>query len=187
MQKETLTAVERRNLYRALWHGMFLAIGMALTRPTTIIVAFISDLTGSQLWVGGLTTLLTVAGALPQIFVVCYIEPHLYKRPMLLVAIYLCIVSWGLLAILVHLLGRNNPTLFTWALVGLLAVFYAGGGLGGVPYTDIIGKIIPAHRRGAFFATREALVRPFAVGAALLALRAIPDPRHSAAQVASVS
>jgi MFS family permease len=169
MRNVRMIGEERRNLIGALWHGTFLALGMALTQPTTVIAAFIADLTGSLLWVGGLTTLLTVAGALPQIFVARFIEPRPYKRPILLIAIYLRVVSWGLLALLIFLSGAQNPIALIWALVGLLTVFYAGGGLGGVPYTDIIGKIIPAQRRGIFFSLREALSGPFAVGAALLA------------------
>jgi hypothetical protein len=59
-----LAAMERRNFISALWHGAFLALGTSLTQPTTVIAAFVADLTGSTVWVGGLSTVLTVAGAL---------------------------------------------------------------------------------------------------------------------------
>jgi hypothetical protein len=58
-----LAAMERRNFISALWHGAFLALGTSLTQPTTGIAAFVADLTGSTVWVGGLSTVLTVAGA----------------------------------------------------------------------------------------------------------------------------
>jgi len=170
------TAV-RRNFFAALWHGAFLALGTALTQPTTVIAAFVAGLTGSTVWVGGLLTVLTVAGALPQLFVARWIEPRPRKMPLLLLAIYLRTVSWGTLAWLIFTIGSAQPRLLAWALIGLLALFYAGGGLGGVPYTDIIGKIIPSNRRGAFFGGRQALAGPLAVGAALLA-------RHVLAEVA---
>jgi len=170
-------AVFRRNFFAALWHGAFLALGMALTQPTTVIAAFVADLTGSTVWVGGLSTVLTVAGTLPQLFVARWIEPCPRKMPFLLLAIYLRVASWGILAWLILTIGSDRPHLLAWALVGLLAIFYAGGGLGGVPYTDIIGKIIPTGRRGAFFGGRQALAGPLAVGAALLA-------RHVLAKVA---
>jgi MFS family permease len=167
----------RRNFVAALWHGAFLALGTALTQPTIVIAAFVADLTGSTVWVGGLSTVLTVAGALPQIFVARVVEPRPRKMPFLMLAIYLRVASWGLLAWLIHLIGVNHPNLLAWALVGLLAVFYASGGLGSVAYTDIIGKIIPQERRGAFFGGREALAGPLSVGAALIA-------RHVLARVA---
>jgi hypothetical protein len=171
----SLTSLEQRNFFSALWHGSFLALGMALTQPATVVAAFVADLTGSTIWVGGLATVLTLAGARPQLFVARWIEPRPYKMPYLMVAIYLRVASWGALAGLTYAIGASRPRLLAWVLVGLLAVFYAGGGLGGVPYTDIIGKIIPKERRGAFFGGRQALAGPLAVGAALLAQRLLAD------------
>jgi MFS family permease len=166
---KSLIGLERRNFFSALWHGAFLALGMALTQPMTVIAAFVADLTGSTIWVGGLSTVLMVASAMPQLFVARWIEPRPRKMPYLMLAIYLRAVSWGALAGLTYAIGASHPHLLAWVLVGLLAIFYAGGGLGGVPYTDIIGKIIPQERRGAFFGGRQALAGPLSVGAALLA------------------
>jgi MFS family permease len=168
-EARALTAPERRNFVGGLWHGAFLAVGMALTQPTTVIASFVAALTGSTVWVGGLSTVLTVAAALPQLFVARLVEPRPRKMPFLLLAIYLRVASWALLAWLIYAIGDSDPELLAWALVGLLAIFYAGGGLGNIPYTDIIGKVIPASRRGTFFGGKEALAGPLAVGAALLA------------------
>ena len=167
-QENGITKTERRNLIGGLWHGAFLALGMALTQPTTVIAAFVAELTGSTVWVGGLSTVLTVAAALPQLFVAHWIEPRATKKPYLLLAIYLRVASWAVLAVLVATIGAQRPDLLAWSLVGLLAVFYAGGGLGNIPYTDIIGKVIPASRRGTFFGGKQALAGPLSVGAALL-------------------
>jgi MFS family permease len=174
-EKKSLTKTERRNFFGGLWHGAFLAFGTSLTQPTTVIAAFVASLTGSTIWVGGLVTVLTVAEVLPQPFVARSIEPRSRKMPYLMLAIYLRVISWGVLSVLIFTIGANNPELLAWALVGLLAIFYAGGGLGNIPYTDIIGKIIPADRRGAFFGGRQALAAPLAVGAALLARRVLAE------------
>lgn len=160
-----------RNFLGALWHGAFLALGVAFTQPETVIAAYVAELTGSTVWVGGLSTVLIVANSLPQIFVARWIEPRPRKLPFLLLAIYLRVASWAVLAWLIFAIGSERPGMLAWALVGLLAIFYAGGGLGNVPYVDIIGKIIPPMRRGAFFGGRQALSAPLAVGAALLARR----------------
>jgi MFS family permease len=161
--------MNRRNFIAGLWHAAFLALGVSLTQPTTVISAFVADLTGSTVWVGGLSTVLTVAAAIPQLFVARWIEPHPRKMPYLLLAIYLRVASWGILAWLIYAIGAEQPIILAWALVMMLAIFYAGGGLGNIPYTDIIGKIIPPSRRGAFFGGKEALAGPLAVGAALAA------------------
>ena len=162
---------DKRNFAGGIWHGAWLALGNSLTRPTTVISAFIAELTGSTIWVGGLATLLTVAGSLPQIFVARWLEPKTRKMPYLMTAIYLRVASWGVLAWMIHAIGANHPNLLAWALVVLLAIFYAGGGLGNIPFTDIVGKVIPLPRRGAFFGGRQALAGPLSIGAALLAQR----------------
>lgn len=177
------SSINRRNFIAGLWHGAFLALGVALTQPTTVISAFVAELTGSTVWVGGLSTVLTVAGAIPQLFVARWIEPRPRKMPYLMMAIYLRVLSWGMLAWLVYAIGDQHPMTLAWILVGMLVVFYAGGGLGNIPYTDIIGKIIPPDRRGAFFGGSGAIAGPLSVGAALAArqiLAHVPYPNNYA-------
>jgi MFS family permease len=152
-----------------VWHGAFLAIGMALVDPNAVLPAFIIDLTGSPIWVGGLAALLAVAAAMPQLFVARLVEPLRRKRPVLLTAIYLRAACWASLGLLIAAAGPGQPKLVLWGLVALLGLFSAGGALGGVPYTDIIGKVIPERRRGAFFASTQAAGKVFSVGAAVLA------------------
>ena len=158
-----------RNFFGALWHGAFLAFGVSLTQPTTVISAFVAELTGSTLLVGGFATVLTVASVLPQLFAARYIEPKPRKMPYLLTAIYLRVISWGLLAWFIYKIGDQQPITLAWILVGMLVIFYAGGGLGNIPYTDIIGKIIPKDRRGTFFGGKGMLAGPLSVGAAFAA------------------
>jgi len=165
----------RRNFLGGLWHGAFLALGMALTQPTTVISSFVADLTGSTVWVGGLSTVLTVAGVLPQIFVARWLEPKPRKLAYLLLAIYSRTLSWGILAWLIYSLGAEHPQALAWSLIVMLAIFYAGGGVGNIPYSDIIGKIIPPNRRGAFFGGKQALAGPLAVVSALIAKKVLAE------------
>ena len=142
---------------------------MALVDTNTVIPAFISDLTGSPIWVGGLATLLAIAGAVPQVFVAWFVEPLQRKKMILLTAVYLRSMTWAALGLLLVIAGANRPKLVLWGLVVLLGLFSAGGALGGVPYTDIIGKIIPAKMRGRFFAFRQATGSLLSIGAAAIA------------------
>ncbi|MGQ9490247.1 MAG: MFS transporter [Anaerolineae bacterium] len=160
-------SVLRRNFIGGLWHGAFLALGMALTQPTTVISAFVASLTGSTIWVGGLATVLTVASALPQLFAARWLASVAFKKPYLLGAIYLRVLSWGTLAWLIYAIGDRQPITLAWAMVGMLALFYAGGGVANIPFTEIIGKVIPPGKRGAFFGGRGALAAPLSVSAAL--------------------
>ncbi len=173
----------KRNFIAGIWHGAFLALGMALTQPTTVISSFVADLTASTVWVGGLSSVLTVAEALPQLFVARWIEPKPRKKPFLLAAINLRILSWGILAGLIYLIGGDKPLTLAKILVVMLIVFFAGGGFANIPYTDMIGKMIPAGKRGAFFGGRGAIAAPLSVGAALAAqqiLVKVPYPNNYA-------
>lgn len=118
---------------------------------------------------GGLVALLTIAGAVPQIAVARFVEPLRRERGVLLAAIYLRSLSWASLGLLLWIAGVNHPRIVLWGLVLLLAFFSAGGALGGVPYTDIIGKVIPLGIRGRFFAVRQASGSLLSIGAAVLA------------------
>jgi len=162
-------SIDQRNFTAGLWHGAFLALAMALTQPTTVISAFVANLTGSTIWVGGLSTVLVVANTLPQIFVARWIEPKPQKLPYLIGAISLRVISWGTLAWLIFTIGNKHPTLMAWVLVGMLVIFYAGGGIANIPYTDIIGRVIPAGKRGAFFGGKSALAGPLSIGSAFMA------------------
>jgi MFS family permease len=142
---------------------------MALVDPNAVIPAFVIDLTGSAVWVGGLAALLAAAAALPQLLVARYVEPLRRKRPVLLTAIYLRAACWASLGLLITAAGPDQPKLILWGLVALLGLFSAGGALGGVPYTDLIGKVIPERRRGAFFGSTQATGKLFSLGGAVLA------------------
>ncbi len=84
-------------------------------------------------------------------------------------AIHLRSLCWAGLGLLLLVAGVNHPKIVLWGLVVLLALFSAGGALGGVPYTDIVGKVIPARMRGRFFAVRQASGNVLSIGAAVLA------------------
>ena len=174
-QRQSTASLNRRNFIAGLWHGAFMTLGVSLTQPTTVISAFVADLTGSTIWVGGLMTILTVAGAIPRLFVARLIEPRPRKMPYLLIAIYPRVISWGILTWSIYIFGGHNPMALAGILVGMLVIFYAGGGLGNIPYTDIIGKIIPPNKRGAFYGGMGILAGPLSVAAAFAARQILAD------------
>ena len=179
--RQSTESLNRRNFFGGLWHWAFLTLGVSLTESTTVISSFVVDLTGSTMWVGGLSTVLMVAGVLPQLIAARLIEPHPRKMPYLMTAIYLRVISWGILASSIFIFGGQDPMVLAGILVGMLVIFYAGGGLGNIPYTDIIGKIIPPNKRGAFYGGRGILAGPLSVAAAFAArqiLATVPYPNN---------
>ncbi|MBN2799521.1 MAG: MFS transporter [Deltaproteobacteria bacterium] len=148
---------ERRNFAGGVWHGAWLAAGQALADPLSVLPAFVDLLTGSSVWVGGLSAILAASGAAPQVVVARFVEPLRRKKGVLLGAIYVRAASWGALGVLIALGGASRPRLLLAGMVGLLALFSAAGAVGNVPYVDLIGKVIPRTGRGSFFGTRQAV------------------------------
>ncbi len=159
-----------------VWHGAFLGTAMAFANVSVVLPAFVAELTGSSLWVGGLAALLAAGTAAPQVLVARYVEPLARKRPVLLFAIYLRASAWAALAALIAFAGPSRPQLVLVGLVGMIALFAVGGAVGGVPFTDIVGKVIPAHRRGAFFAGRQAAGSLLGFGAAAVSAIVLTRP-----------
>jgi MFS family permease len=151
-----------------VWHGALLAAGLTLADPVALMPVLIDRLTGSPIWVGGLASLMAAATAAPQLLVARYVEPLERKRPVLVAAVYVRAASLAALGALLWW-GAGRPVLQLSGLVALLAVFSLAGAVGGVPYVDLIGKVIPRERRGLFFASKQAAGSLLALGASALA------------------
>ena len=171
-----------RNIAGGVWHGAFLATALAFANVSVVVPAFVAELTGSSIWVGGLAALLAVTASGPQILVARFVEPLPRKRPVLLGAIYLRALSWAALALLIASAGEEHPQVVLIGLIGTIAVFAAGGAIGSVPFADIVGKVIPPHRRGSFFAGRQAAGSLLGFGAAAVSgvVLARPYPENFA-------
>jgi MFS family permease len=165
-----------------VWHGALLTAGLALADPVALIPVLVDRLTGSPIWVGALASLMVAATAAPQLLVARYVEPLGRKRPVLLAAVYVRAASLAALGGLLWW-GAGRPVLQLSGLVALLTVFSLAGAVGGVPYVDLIGKVIPRARRGLFFASKQAAGSLLALGASVLAgvLLALAWPENYAA------
>ncbi len=164
-----LAAAGGRSFVGGVVHGALLAAGRALADPVAVLPALVHRLTGSSLWVGGFAALLAAAGMVPQVVVARFVQPRPRKKPVLLAAVLIRASAWTLLGLLIAALGPDHPRALLAAMVGLLTLFSATGALGGVPYVDVIGKVIPRGRRGTFFAAREAAGSLLALGSSALA------------------
>ena len=68
-------------LSRRIWYGVSLALGVSLTQPMVAIAAFMADLTGLSIRMGGTFAMLAMTGALPQPFITRWVEPRLLRTP----------------------------------------------------------------------------------------------------------
>ncbi len=156
------------NFLSGVVHGTFFQLSSAFASPSTVLPAFINTLTGSKAMVGLVMAIAAGGGYAAQLPSAKFLEPKPYKRPALMVAISIRLVSWFLIAGMTYLWGVSHPQLILGVFVGLLSIFSMAGGLGSVAYGDVIAKAIPTRRRGRFAGTRYLLGSLLAIGAGFL-------------------
>ncbi len=143
----------RRNFTLGLINGALFRIGDIFIDTEMVLTWFLSQLGASNLLIGFVWPLRFGASFLLQMLVSGYVERQPYKRPLYrAMSIFRCAVLL-VFAVLVALVPVNSRWL-TVAFFAALTLFSLGAGLVSIPFMDVVGKVIPPRRRGAFFGQR---------------------------------
>ena len=159
----------RCNFTLGLFHGIFFNGGMAFSDVGTVLPVFLSSFTASKVLIGLSSSLWGplggVGSALPQLITANKIENRIRKKPVLIAAIIVRALCWGILALITYLFALSHPWLVVFSLFFLLTLFTFMGGVASIPFYDIWGKAIPSNVRGRFFGYRQLGGGVLAVGA----------------------
>lgn len=147
----------------ALYQG-----GEGFIDSNTVIPVFLSTLTTSNAAIGLATAMGELGWLLPQFLVAPSMAREkrqlwLYRRAAIVRALGL-----GALALLVPFLVDHHPQ---WLLAAFFVGYGAycfGGGVGSVPFMEVVGKTIPPQRLGAFWSRRLFWGGSIAAGVALV-------------------
>ena len=148
---------QRRNFVGGLIHALFFRLGMAFSQVTSVLLAFVFTLTGSNFWVGLLSTLQRSAVVVPQLFFANYLESRPLKKPYLLGVLYFRSLVWWILAIATFYLGVTHPGWLAGIVLILITLFFLAGGLGELIYSYLIASTISPTMRGRFMGFRALL------------------------------
>ena len=179
----------RWNFTLGLIHGILMTAGRAFGNPNTILPVFLSNFTKSKAIIGLSSSLMGNLGGigvvLPQLFVASKVESRVRKKPILVVAVTIRALCWGILALTTYLFATRFPGLMILILFCLLTIFTLMAGIAVIPYYDIWGKAIPSTLRGRFFGHRQLWGGALAVGSgfvatAVLRNEGIPFPANYA-------
>jgi len=180
------------NFTMGLLHGIFFTGGMGFSDPNTVLPVFVSSLTNSKILIGLFASTVETSGSfsrlgsvLPQLFVANKLETRTHKKPLLVEAIIVRALCWGILAGFVFFLDSPQSLFLFISSFFLLALFTFMGGVASVPFMDIWGKAIPSTLRGRFFGYRQLFGGVLAIGAGLivqqiLGNKEIPFPKNFA-------
>ncbi len=156
----------RYNFIIGILNGVIFSFGSAFMDSTTGLPVFIKRYTTSDTLVGLASSLQRAGWLLPQLFIAGYLEGRSHKLP---VYLYANAVRMGMLWLFVGFLWGYGTTYPNWVIGCFLALIGVGGlagGVAGLPFTDIVGKVIPRRHTGMFYAIR------FFFGAGVLSILA---------------
>ena len=143
--------IKKRNYFLGILHGIFFNTAMAFANQNTIIPVFLNYFIPSKTLVGFFSSLMRLGNMLPQIFTAHILESKAKKMPTMIAVLtsrFLCFFLSGVIA---FFFSGN----IVWiSVVILLFIYSLAGGVGAIPFYDIIAKTIDKKARGVFFAQR---------------------------------
>ena len=160
------------NFAMGLIHGILFTGGQAFCDSNTVLPVFLDHFTKSKILIGLSSALIGklggIASVFPQLLVANKIENKTHKKPLLIFAITVRALSWGLLAFTTYIFNNTYPNLTIFFLFVTLILHTFMGGVAAVPFLDIWGKSLPSNLRGRFFGYRQLWGGVLAIGSGLI-------------------
>jgi MFS family permease len=143
-----------QNMTLGILNGVFFNLAIAFISGATIIPLFISGLTNSNIIIGAFSSLEAFGWHFPQFFAGALIA----GRPLVLgyynrISIVRAITFASAISF-IFIIKNSNHSLLLVSFGVLFTVFSLASGLAGISFMEIVGKMIPASKRGTFFGMR---------------------------------
>jgi len=143
----------RRNFTLGVLNGVLYNLASAFVRGSSVLPAFLSQLTSSKVLIGLSSNLEFAAWSLPQMFVAGLVGHKGRKLPLYIRMAALRSLFFGGLTVAIFLFGGHKELMLPLFFC-LFSLYAIAGGIAGVPFMEIVGKTIPLQRRGSFFGMR---------------------------------
>src|SRR5690606_17074817 len=144
--------------------------------PDLVLTAFAAHLTSNPFILGLITPLQNATWSLPQIWTIGWLRRNRYALPLYHWSAVLRMISWIALTVVVFFARDATLLLFTLMLFVVMGGLAAG--VTGLPFTEVVAKIIPARPRGLVFGWRGALGGALAIaGSPIVLVFTGPDIR----------
>lgn len=145
----------RRNFLLSVANGVMWNLSESFANDTVVTAVFLSQITESNVLIGVLSSIRIGGWFLPQFFV----APLMARYPQKVVfynrLTVMRVLTWAFL--IASIVFLRNQTLLLLAVTASLILIALADGLGGLPFMLMMGKTIPADKRGELFAWRNGL------------------------------
>ncbi|NLX70544.1 MAG: MFS transporter [Clostridiales bacterium] len=145
----------KRNFYALLLEGTLFITGLAFLDADTVVSVFIHTFTGSLKLSGLASTLRTASSIIAQLLLGPYIR-RIKNMPAFMSTIMflfrpLCLIMVPILAL------KLDPNTTVWIFLFIYTLLWASDGLVVVPWTDLLGRLIPGKKRGRLLGNQQVL------------------------------
>ena len=135
-------------------NGILFAVVLTTLQPGMVLSAFFLKLTNSTFYATLPLALMRIGSLWPQLLISNFAEAKERKKPFYVVAGSARVVFLTLMALTTYLLGASQPGLLALLVAVSYFSYSSGSGVCGIAFWDIIGKTIPATRRGKLMGLR---------------------------------
>ena len=161
----------RRNFIALVVDFAGFGLGLAFYSPSTVLPAFVSELTSSAPLIGLISTLIMGSWLLPQLIAANYLSGQKRQKPYLILSAALGRSTLFLLAGIVYLWAGRWPTLTLTAFYLCMTTFMSCDAVTSVAWFDMWPKMVPPARRGRMVGLGQVLSGLMTIGAAELVRR----------------
>jgi len=178
MNEEKLEKSRKKNFVLGVLNGVLFNFGISFTHSHTVLPVFVSLFTSSKVIIGSVATLWPFGWSIPQIFVASLTEHWKRRKPIYIMAAVLRSSAWFFLFLLVYFYAGGKTSFLLISFFILYGTSCLAGGLGGLPFMDIVGKVITTTKRGKFFSLRLFFGGILSVGGGLIVKYILSNPEH---------
>lgn len=145
------------NVRSFLWHAVFLALASNFMDVDTIIPSMLIKAGGTAFHLGLLTAIMLGGTKIFQLIFASRLAAKESKKPFLLGAINVRVLSLLSLAALFYYSSRFSGELIIIMIFILITLFALSGSYAGISYNDIFGKSVLQSSRKKFFSIKQTI------------------------------
>lgn len=178
MNEDQLTPSQRWNYWAYTLEGTFFIASSAFWEPGTVLPSYLSGLTTSPVLLGLGPAIKNAGWLMPQLVVAGMIEGRPRSKQVVVAAALVGRLAFILLPLLMLWPGIA-PGVKIALFLGLYTVFSFAEGVTGVPWTEMMGRAIPARRRGRLLGNMQSIAGLTSLAAGLAVRSLLGNDRLS--------
>jgi len=136
-------------------NGMLWNLASAFVNETTVLPMFVHEAGGGPVLVGLIPLMGVVCWNLPQLLAANMLQAARHHMPMYRSTALARGVAWPAAALATYYLSGRSPGLVLAVFFAMYSLFMLSGGFGGMAFTSVVARVIPATRLGLFFGLRQ--------------------------------